>query len=256
MGVAQTELELKAHLIEQINFLQRSAKTYDEGYASEAKRIATTLRVLLHDTTWSKSLLTLLGKKRIKFYNTAMEYDSGLAPNMKLILIIIRGHGEKDQGECFDDAYYRAPLDNCPPGTDVNRKMDFLQWWNQIVIIDQKKNKFSRKDLVLDVSNKDGGAHIDPELNNKYADLTRSNSLGLVLISNNVEKKFSTNPELASIRQICHEVLKTLNDEFPGIVSDVVLKGPTNTWESYTENGVNMLKGNKTYLDSINAPRV
>jgi hypothetical protein len=247
MGTTQTEQELKKHLKEQIDFLQRSANAFDDGHTSEAKRIATTLRVLLHDTSRSKSLLTLLGKKRMKFYNTAVEYDSGLAPNMKLIQIIVRGHGDKNkgEGEFFDDAHYRAPLDNFPPNIDTNKKTDFLQWWNQNVIIDLKKNKFSRRDLVLYVSNKDGGAHIDPKLNNEYADLTRFNSLGLSLISNNVEKEFSTSPELASIRQICHEVLKSMKDEFPGIVSDIVLKCPTDIWEQVTENGITMWKGKK-----------
>lgn len=249
MSISQTSQEFLIHLKEQIDFLQRSAKAYDEGYTSEAKRLATTLRILLHDTTQSKSLLTLLGRKKMKFYNTAMEYDSGLAPNMKLLLIIIRGHSDNGQGDYFDDAYFKPPLDNCP-NTDVNRKISFLQWWNQIVIIDQKKNKFSRKDLVLAVSNKDGGAHIDPKLNDRYADLTRFNSLGWYLISNNIKKNFSTNPELASVRQICHEVLKSLNDEFPGMISNTFLYTPMEKWESVSENGVSMLKGERKSLDS------
>lgn len=29
---------------------------------------------------------------------------------------------------------------------------------------DNKNNKFSRKDIILSVANKDGGAHVDPEL--------------------------------------------------------------------------------------------
>jgi hypothetical protein len=248
MRISQTSEDLITHLKEQIDFLERSAKAYDEGYVSEAKRIATTLRVLLHDTKNSTSLLKLLGKNRIKFYNSSMNYESGLAPKMKLIIMVIKGHEEY-----FDDAFYKAPLDNLPPGTNVNKKNDFLQWWNQVVIIDQKKNKFSRKDLVISVSNQDGGAHIDPKLDNKYADLTRFNSLGWLLITNNVEKKFSTNPELASIRQICHEVLKTLNDEFPGIVSEAILKCQTNTWEPFSENGVSGLKGNKIFLNSDNS---
>jgi hypothetical protein len=265
MSTPQTEQELKEHLKEQIEFLQRSAKAYDEGYTSEAKRIATTLRVLLYDSTPSnsskssklsrpsRSLLTLLGKDRMKFYNTAMEYDSGIASNMKLVYIVVRGRGDKDKGECevFDDAFYRAPLDNLLPDTDVNRKTEFRQWWNQIVIIDQKKNKFSRKSLVKNVSNQDGGAHVDPELNDAYADLTRFNSLGWALISNNIEKKFSTNPELATIRQICHEVLKSLTDEFPELVSPVVFNCPKNDWELFRgENGVTMWKGKKRYLNS------
>ena len=59
MKIRQTEEELKSHLKEQIQFLLKSAQSYDEGFTSEAKRLAVVIRVLLHDTKKSKSLLTL-----------------------------------------------------------------------------------------------------------------------------------------------------------------------------------------------------
>ncbi len=46
----QTDPELMQHLYEQMGFLRRSAEGYDAGDFSEAKRLATTLRLLLHDT--------------------------------------------------------------------------------------------------------------------------------------------------------------------------------------------------------------
>ena len=61
--VDQTEDEFKRHLREQIQFLLRSSQSYDEGFTSEAKRIAVIIRVLFHDTQKSTSLLTLLQKK-------------------------------------------------------------------------------------------------------------------------------------------------------------------------------------------------
>lgn len=73
--VRQTEEELKSHLKEQIQFLLRSAKSYDEGFTSEAKRLAVVIRVLLHDTNRSTSLLTLLQRKDMLFYDTAWDYD-------------------------------------------------------------------------------------------------------------------------------------------------------------------------------------
>lgn len=211
MKYSLSEEDLKKHLNEQFLFLQNSAKSYDLGFTSEAKRIATTLRVLLHDTNKSKSLLTLLGKKKIKFYNSAEEYESGLAPKLKLVSLTLRGEGNH-----INDALYKAHLDNWPPSGKIE-KTEFLQWWNQIVMIDLKGNKFSRKALVLAVSNRDGGAHVDPKLNAAYANLTKFNSLGWILISDNREKPFLVGPELANIRQICHEVLKTLMDEFPDL---------------------------------------
>ncbi|MFJ5956563.1 hypothetical protein ACIQC5_11475 [Paenarthrobacter sp. NPDC092416] len=44
-------------LVEQLEFLDSSCAAYDSGSRSEAKRLATTVRVLLHDTKQSTSLL-------------------------------------------------------------------------------------------------------------------------------------------------------------------------------------------------------
>jgi hypothetical protein len=51
---------LLANLAESIDFLNLSASSFDNGYEAEAKRLAVTLRVLLHDTAQSHSLLGLL----------------------------------------------------------------------------------------------------------------------------------------------------------------------------------------------------
>jgi hypothetical protein len=71
----QTEPELKSQLKEQIEFLRRGAKSFDEGSMAEGKRLAVVIRVLLHDTKSSTSLLKHLGKKDILFYDTSIDYD-------------------------------------------------------------------------------------------------------------------------------------------------------------------------------------
>ena len=71
--------------------------------------------------------------------------------------------------------------------------------------------------MVLTVANKEGGTHIDPKLDEAYANLSRFNSLGWKVFMSGVEKDFNNTPVLPSIRQIAHEVLKTLKDEFPDL---------------------------------------
>jgi hypothetical protein len=203
--VLQTEEELKAHLKEQIEFLQRSAEAYDEGFKSEAKRLAVVIRVLLHDAKSSTSLLIQLKKKNIKFYDTAYNYDPKyLTPGLIQIRV-----------STLNGAQYVPPLDDGSPSRYLKGKIPFDEWWNKIVFADTTGNKFTRKDLILAVCNKDGGAHIDPKLNKAYADLTRFGSLGWQYGLNGIDKGFVTDPELASIRQIAHEVLKSLKDESP-----------------------------------------
>ena len=78
----------------------------------------------------------------------------------------------------------------------------------------------TRKDIITNVCNKDGGAHLDEKLNGVYSDLTRNNSYGHRYFSRDIQGNILRDEdikgaELASIRQITHEVLKSFKDEFP-----------------------------------------
>ncbi|MGB9928012.1 MAG: hypothetical protein ACPK85_06350 [Methanosarcina sp.] len=193
---------LKSHLQQQIYFLKSSAKAYDEGYIIEAKRIATSIRILVHDTKKSKSLLMLLKKKDIKFYDTALKPRPGnLLPTTGLVFFQIQS-GKTTYFPRLDNTH----MHSC--------KVDFDQWWEGIIVIDKNRTQFNRSELILKMCNQDGGAHVDLKLNDKYAALSRSNSLGWKLESSEGEEDLM-GIELASIRQICHEILKSLRDEFP-----------------------------------------
>jgi len=195
--------EFKAHLKEQITFLSRSAAAFDEGFESEAKRMAVVIRIFIHDTKFSTSLLTHLKKKDILFYDTANEYDPyNLAPTIGLVCMQCGPEGAK----------YIAPLDD---NIRVqNKKVPFEKWWEKIVIADTKGNKLTRKDLILSITNKDGGAHIDKKLDEDYANLIKLNTIGWKYFSGELEGNMQ-GAELASVRQITYELLKSLKNEFP-----------------------------------------
>lgn len=200
MKVRQSEDDLNSHLREQIQFLLRSSQAYDEGFWSEAKRLAVVIRVLLHDTKDSHSLLSLLKSKDILFYDSAKDYDpENLVSTSGLIAMKHGPTGWK----------YVPKLDR----GDI--KITFEPWWNKIVFVDKMKNIMTRKDIVLAISNKDGGAHIDPRLNKDYAYLTRFKSLGWVQVRNGKEKEIEGRPELACVRQISYEIINSFRDEFP-----------------------------------------
>lgn len=198
--ISQTKFELEEHLSEHLHFLETSATAFDTGYEGEAKRLAISLRVLLHDTKLSKSLLGQLEKKNIQFHDTALEFK----PNNFLTysgLIFLQGDST--------GAKYVPFLDDIPSGKI--KKLDFDKWWNAIVFVDNQRNQMSRKDIVLFVADQDGGAHVDPNLNEKYAHLSRHNSLNWFFENESSnELQALGGPQLASIRQIAHEVLKTL----------------------------------------------
>jgi hypothetical protein len=67
--------ELHAHLQEQLQFLEASCNSFDAGFEGEAKRLAVTIRVLVHDTQQSKSLLGQLDLKG-EFFDSAAPFNS------------------------------------------------------------------------------------------------------------------------------------------------------------------------------------
>ena len=204
----QTRGELLDHLKDQIAFIKQSANSYDNGCEDEAKRLAVAIRLLLHDTPKSTSLLTLLNKKNINFHDSALPYNPrNLLSYSGLTMMRL---------STKEGASYVAPLDEGAPTRSKTRKIAFNTWWNGMFVIRDKDRKtFTRKELVLNTANTDGGAHIDPHLDEAYASLSRFNSLGWKVFRRDIEDDFRNSPVLPSIRQITHEVLKTLTDEFP-----------------------------------------
>jgi hypothetical protein len=200
--------ELINHLKDQINFLIASAISYDNGFEGEAKRLATVIRVLVHDTTNSNALLTQLNKMNILFYDSAAPFHpDNLIPSNSLTMnrLSINAGGNAE-------ANYIAPLEYLSPARNKDKKVGFNRWWNcNIVIKDNKGNLFPRKKLVLTIADKEGGAHVDPKLDQAYANLTRFNSLAWKVYTKG-EIKDMGNPVPPSIRQIAHEVLKTLKE--------------------------------------------
>lgn len=209
----QTKKELEKHLQEQIKFLDDSALSFDNGFEGEAKHMAAIIRLLLHDTQNSKSLLGQLNMKSMLFWDTSIKVPDGnisLGPYEGLICINLGTAGAK----------YIAPLDEPPTPP---RQVPFENYWNEPVLVDNKKNLFSRKDLILNLANKDGGSHIDLVLTSKYADLSRRNSLGWQDKNGN----FLTDAELVIVRQIAHEILKTLKPNYPKKTNILMREGAT-----------------------------
>jgi len=228
--IRQTTEEFKKHLEEQLSFLETSAKNFDEGNDSEAKRMAVHIRTLLHDTynkngtPKSQSLLKLLGiKDTTQFWDTSSAEDD-IGPYTGLVLKSVGPKGGK----------YVPPLDDFPPD-HVSKRVLFNDYWEKDIFVDNKGNRFSRKTLVLVIANKDGGAHIDPELDNDYVELIKKNSLGWIY-GNDLESGPLENASFAAIRQITHEVLKTLISSYPE-------KKLLNTEDSIVLGGINLVKG-------------
>jgi hypothetical protein len=189
--------DLEQHLADQLKFLEQSADAFDKGFAAEYRRMALAIRVLVHDTRNSHALLDQLGRLTINFVDTADPLEPGELLTYSGLTMIV--HGGENGG-------FAAPLDKA----DSRRTRHFEEWWAQPVMKDGQGRLLARKDLVLTAADQDGGGHVDPALDETYADISQRNSLGWVTRAPDGSWKELPGAERAAIRQIAHETLKTL----------------------------------------------
>lgn len=209
MRVPLTDRDLWVHLNEQISFLYNSSRAYDDGQWWEAKRLAVTVRILVHEPERptaggrpSRPLLAQMGKANIPFCNSTWPYDpENLAPHMGLVAIEHSPAGVR----------FIPVRDLSPKNT-----MSFSAWWHQVVFATQDRSvRIRRRDLVLALANEDGGAHVDPELKIAYAKLKQFNALGWKTIDQLGNETDLQGAGYAAMRQIAYEVWISLADAFP-----------------------------------------
>ncbi len=200
--------DLNNLFIEQIQLLKELIKLFDNGSRYTAKAIAATLRILLVDRGGNKSLLGQLGLKDIQFLSTALP-----VPNKKDGRILAGSYAGLIAFHMGNNGNEIVPYLNDYP-KECTGYTEFDKYWNETIFIDQNSIEHSRKDIVLTVAEQDGGVHIDPSLEEKYAKLSRQNSMGWVEFSSNSGWNPVKGVELVAIRQIAHEILKSLDTEY------------------------------------------
>jgi hypothetical protein len=208
MDIVQSKSDLEQQLEEQLQLLKSLSGLYDKGDIVVAKSIATCVRVLLYNTNNSHALLFQIDKQGIKFFDTnGAEHEMINKENGKRI-----GNYSGIVGAGVGKNKYIPYLDEPIPGHA--KYVSLSEYWNRVILVDGQGNSFTRSDIVLAVSNKDGGAHVDPSLDEKYIKLSRKNSMGFRSGMGNDLKKFE-GVELAVIRQIGHELIRTLDPDSP-----------------------------------------
>lgn len=241
---------LAEQLERQIKYLKNSARLFDEGDEDEAIRLATTLRVLLHDSTNKESAPSLLRQCGIKdtllFEDTGIyrdRYDTvtnewakrhsgdentmilGISPvDMGLVITGLNHEGQPAWVAPLRPRVF--PLHHPASGAEMPPQ-PFDKWWKTPLIEGSDFRAFSRENLVCIMTNQDGGAHVDPGLDIDYENLCKD-SLGSSWLTG--DGSVSSNPDdfipvtgnvaASSVRQITFEVLLTLDRHLnPGSIS-------------------------------------
>lgn len=197
--------ELKRELVEQLQLLRHSCQAFDNGLEAVGKHISLTLRVLLHDHRQSRALLDQLGFRSGRYLTSAPP----LNPRNRLTECNLIAMQVSSTGARY------LPLIATGGGPMPLQRIPFVNWWNDPVLKDNKGRTFCRRELVLHVADTDGGAHVDPELDEAYMAISRENSLGWVFGNHNTANPVEGRPELVCMRQIAHELLSTLHESVP-----------------------------------------
>jgi len=190
-----------------VRFMRRSAEHFDNGDEGEAKRLATHIRVLVHDTPQSHSLLGLLGvKSTMGFVDTTLRLPPGgifIHSGLAITRMGVGGVG---------GVRFAAPLAKLAPER-IGPPASFTKWWERTILTDSEGHEHSRRSMVLALANQDGGAHVDPNLKRAYAALVKANSLERWGTDDQGVERALDNLVLASVRQIAFELDRSIEAE-------------------------------------------
>jgi hypothetical protein len=207
-----TDARFRAELRKQLGFLERSAEDFDEGCEDEGVRLASVMRLLFHDTFYAKT-----GKPNSISLMTHLAMREGCTmlatPTTQL-------------ADWRDYLAVKIDLDSPTPSSLIPRldlqliEVPFSTWWESDSV--RAKASVSRRRLITNAANKDGGAHVDRKLERFYEELMNANlSPG---ITGNLTfsgpppfeqgvTQYPKNAHLALFRQFAYEVLATA-DQF------------------------------------------
>ena len=204
-GESRSREDLIERLKEQRSFLKASCAAFDAGAEPEAVRLATTLRVMLHDNAKSHSLLRQLRiKQRMRLISSSPIMPRGQTVWLGLVVIKLTPHWIEYSPKCED----------VNPGSKFPA-MPVDRWWTQKVIRaqDDRDGWFTlrRQDLILGFANRDGGAHVDPRPRARHTP-SLGNAINIA-VANSISGRHEPTRSVAHlcIRQMAWEVEQSLN---------------------------------------------
>ena len=169
--MARAKANILEKLREQMGFLRTSVRAFYEGDFAESVRIATTIRVLVHETGSSKALLV-------------QAMPSGLE-----LPIFDRAREKTEHEHILGFAVSVRLGSTLAPAVDLGSSHYSLSsigaWWNRTVFTFPShfgtQMVYRRKQVVLILANKEGGAHVDENEDPDYRRLMTDSPLSFAV---------------------------------------------------------------------------
>lgn len=206
--LSQEPLTVRQHLARQLRFLEASAVLLDAGELDEAVRITTAIRVTLHHTSKSTSLLAQLSVPDLPLLTTSHGFfEDGPGPRPWLGARRFHYDGAGFVRITSEGLVYRPKLGD----GSCAEFLSATDWWHQIVFALDPGALFSRKAIVLGAANQDGGAHVDPNPDSKYLRMAYTQEFG-ILVGHSAEGEVRV-PQygyhIVALRQMAYELLNS-----------------------------------------------
>lgn len=186
---------VKKSLQRQMQFIATSCATFDAGQENESLRIAVALRVILHDTGSSTSILKHLGvKESVRLLSIAPDIVDRVPTDTNFVFAY----------PIIFDSFIR-------PNLEANRAKDLLtvqQWLDQKIMFNDGM-WLTRNDIILKSANEDGGAHVDTHPSTKTHAMKTPWLICEVEISGQKIQEPLTDNHFAPLRAFGHEVLNS-----------------------------------------------
>src|SRR5260370_12740315 len=142
-----------------------------KGDLAEAIRVETALRTLIHETGSRKPLLKHLNGNYLELaiLDVAPQKKQAVPEGVQsaVVLEVPIGFQIKPEGTFLNPD---RPVEGYAPSS-------LGKWWQRPSLILPGLGGFSRREIVLGPANKEGGAHVDPDIGGRYRQLMENKSL-------------------------------------------------------------------------------
>ena len=213
--------ELNKKLSQALELLKLNCKQFDEGSVVSAVQIATQLRVLVHDTNNSTSLLAQTGQKdTLQYLDSSIKHRGGISfwhiENVSNQVITVNEYIYAGllKKKMTDGLHGKTPTLNFEPLLEANNHsqqlVDFDTWYKGQTMFEYGQLKMTRKDIICTLANKEGGAHVDMNYSDDYKYFKEPTMLDINI--NGMIARFNQNPVYVSVRQIAWEVMESFNN--------------------------------------------